>query len=135
MSDIRELSDYEQSESLPFVCYYRSMFHYFQRINKFNFFKVLFIDRYLGFQYSDGNEPLLPYNYNGFDKLKANYGVDIESTVEELSGILTERFSNGYMAYAMLKTVHKDGSFYNTNTLIEDIKGDIVYITKTYNYY
>lgn len=131
MSDIRELSDYEQSESLPFVCYDRSMFHYFQRINKFNFFKVLFIDRYLGFQYSDGNEPLLPYNYNGFDKLKANYGVDIESTVEELSGILTERFSNGYMAYAMLKTVHKDGSFYNTNTLIEDIKGDIVYITKT----
>ena len=57
--------------------------------------------------------------------------MDIESTVEELSGILTERFSNGYMAYAMLKTVHKDGSFYNTNTLIEDIKGDIVYITKT----
>lgn len=131
MSETRELSDYEQSQSLPFVCYDRSMFHYFQRINKFNLFKTLFIDRYLGFQYSDGNEPLLPYIYNGFDKLKVNYGVDIESTINELPKILKERISNGYMAYAMLKTVHKDGSFYNTNTLIEDIKGDIVYITKT----
>ena len=131
MLEIRELSDFEQSESLPYVCYDRSMFHYFQRINKFELFKTLFMDRYLGFQYSDGNEPLLPYNDNGFDQIKVNYGVDIECTIEELPSHLSERISNGYMAYAMLKTLHKDGSFYNTNTLIENIQGDTVYITKT----
>ncbi|WEV44660.1 hypothetical protein OZX60_04280 [Streptococcaceae bacterium ESL0687] len=126
-----ELTDLEHEDSLAYVCYDRTMFHYLERIQKFSLFKILFMDRYLGFDLLSGNEPIIPLNSNGFDRLKKEFEEEITCSEITLENTLKNKFREGCTAYAMLANNHKDGSIYFTSTLIEDIKGNQVFLTKT----
>lgn len=125
------LSAKELKASLPYACYDRTMFHYFERINHFSKFKQLFMDRYLGFDYSDLNEPILPLVDNGLDLIKSKFEKNFEIILSELPEQLHQWLREGYMAHAMLITERNDGSTYITSNLIESISENTAYLTKT----
>lgn len=126
----KELNEVEKGESLKYVCYERSLYHYFKRNNDISNFDWLFCDRIFGFSYADGNEPIVPVR-NGLNKLVKSIQVTMITNKDELLPLMLERFSGGYLAHAMLSITRPDGSTYTTSTLFEGIIGDTVYYTKT----
>jgi hypothetical protein len=127
----KQLTKEELEASLPYACYDRTMFHYFERLHNLSKFKQLFMDRYLGFTYSELNEPILPLPENGFDSVKEKFGLSFEVYPREIPVLLEKWVKKGYMAHAMLITQRMDGSTYNTSNLIEKVEGERVFLTKT----
>lgn len=124
------LSDKENEESLIYVCYERSMYHLFCRNLKVNRFVWLFADRFIGFNYSEGNEPILPIQ-NGFGELISNIQEVYRIERVDFKEVLLRKFRAGYVAYGMMKIIRKDGSEYTTSSLFEECSEIGVIYTKT----
>lgn len=126
----KELAMKEKEESLIYVCYERSLYHYFRRNLNTKNFCWLFADRYYGFSYSDGNEPIQPV-YNGLSKVIGSIQEVITIDSNDLYSVMKEKFSKGYKAYGMLTIKKPDGSIYTTSTLFEGMLDNTLYYTKT----
>ncbi|HEY0222717.1 MAG TPA: hypothetical protein VGC17_08025 [Lactovum miscens] len=126
-----ELSQEEWKDSQIYTCYDRTMYHYFERINHILRFKQLFLDRYLGFVYSESEEPILPLSDNGFDLIKQSFEVSFISKIEEIPDLTREWVQKGYIAHAPMKFLREDGTTITTSTLVEGFLNGQPCLTKT----
>ncbi|WP_346898438.1 hypothetical protein [Clostridium sp. UBA7503] len=128
--DSIQLTTEEREESAIYVCYDRSLYHYLKRNSNMKNFNWLFADRFWGFLYSENNEPITPIQ-NGLSKIVDLITETLCVETEKLRGIMKEKFSDGYKAYAMFTVERPDGTLYVTSTLFEGMKDDLIYYTKT----
>lgn len=124
------LSEEEKIESNYYVCYERTQYHYFKRNNGVDKFAWLFADRIFGFEYSGGNEPILPLE-NGFYKMINSIQEHYNIYPNELKKIMIDKFKKGYVAFSLLRVTRPDGSTFNTSTLYEGMNENTVYYTQT----
>lgn len=124
------LSDQDHRDSLPYVCYERSLFHLVKMKWGLRAFEWLYADRYLGFDHVDSSEAL-HYQQDGLNAwigahsvgLRAEPGPAVEATRDLLSA--------GWGVRVMADTTRPDGSHYLTSTVIDEVTGDVAVITKT----
>lgn len=129
-----ELSDEEQKEAIGYVCHERVIYYLFKKQYGINYFPIFYLDRYLGWIYSDGSEPLLPA-CNGLEEFLQNYVYEEECTskervIEEFYKI----FEHGNKISIPLWMKHfSDGTPYVTAVLLEgmDINNNIYYTKHT----
>src|SRR5665647_773321 len=125
------LSDRELADSLPYVCYERTMYHYLQRRLRVERFPWMLLDRLFHTVYVPGVNEAIQYRGDGFSELQARHEVVEVSTRDSMVTSMRDRMAEGWLAHAMMETRRPDGSAYWTSTLVEGILGDIVYLTKT----
>lgn len=125
-----ELTQEEIDESLLYVCYDRVIYHFLKRYHGINTFCWLFADRFWGFTYSEGNEPICPIQ-NGLAHIVESIQELVAVPPSELRAILSYKFASGYKASAMVRFERPDGTSYYTSTLLEGMFDHTVYYTKT----
>lgn len=125
-----ELTDEEQRESIGYVCYERVIYYLFKRYYNFNYFPLFYLDRFWGWKFSNGNEPIIPMQ-NGFQEFLAkNLYETIEVNVNELKDKLYEIFDDGHKISMKLWMKHfSDGTPYVTSVLLEgmDNEGNVYF--------
>lgn len=126
------LSQEELAFALGYVCYERNYIYLFKKQYGLEKFPLFYIDRFLGWEYSDSVEPLVPLS-NGFLELLSKHVKESgETPLNEFEGKLEELFSLGHKVSIPMTVEHVDGTSYVTSVLLDgfDDKG-IIYFTKT----
>ena len=122
----------EQFEkSLDYVCYERNYFYLLEVKNKIKIYPLFYLDRFWGWDYSDGIEGILPAE-NGLEKYMESNALNVYEIIPEQFVEKIELAIRGgqYVAVTM-RMEHRDGTSYNTSVLIENIDDHNLYFTKT----
>ncbi len=127
--DVR-LSEQDHRDSLPYVCYERSLFHLVKRTWGLRAFEWLYADRYLGFDHADSSEALR-YSGDGLGALVRAYDARILAETRTAIAATRDLLAAGWGVRVMADTVRPDGSHYVTSTLIEALDGADAIVTKT----
>ena len=132
--DVEEISKEEQEQAAGYVCYERVIYYLFSQIYGLKDFSVLYLDRFWGWNYYDGNEPLTP-RYNGLSEFLDRYVYNNEECLkEDLWDNLYKEFESGKKVILKLKLPHySDGSIYTTSSVLEgmDEEGNVYYTKHT----
>lgn len=126
----RNLSPSELEDSLPLVCYERSLYH-FARNQALQHFFWLYADRHYHMHHVPNVNEALQFQGDGLSRLLKR--IESIETVphEDILPLLRNRLRPGTQARAMLLTNRPDGTVYNTSTLIEEPFDDGFLVTKT----
>lgn len=121
----------QYSRAIEYVCYERNFFYIYSNFYAFISFPLLYMDRFIGWRYDSGVEPLLPVS-NGFADLIDAHVRDSSTTRPDLfEGSLRSLFMHGHKVSVNMWVTHSDGTPYVTSVLLEGMDEDnIVYFTK-----
>jgi hypothetical protein len=121
----------QYNRAINYVCYERNFFYIFSNFYQLEQFPLFHLDRFLGWTYGEGNEPLLPA-YNGFgDLLDTHIRQESETNMENLWQSLHDIFSAGHRVSMNMWVKHTDGTPYVTSVLFEGMdENKTVYFTK-----
>ena len=125
------LEDSEWKVVQSFVCYEKTLYHFFKRILKIEFFELLFFDRYIGFQYTEGMEPLIPLENSLLTRIRNQFQTDFNVEIDKVEDFLKIFQKAEFCGQVQLLTVFPDGNSIYTSALIEDLKDNTVYFTRT----
>jgi hypothetical protein len=136
-----ELNQTEFQKALSYVCYERIFYYISKEYYQFDRFPLLFLDRFIGWRYSPGPEPVLPV-YNGFEEMLARR-VKQEKNIprKDFSRELRQIFADGHMVSLYIWATHTDSTRFATAALLEGMKdaGEqaeaIVYFTRIHQTY
>lgn len=124
------LSDQDHRDSLPYVCYERSLFHLLKRSWGLRGFEWLYADRYLGFAHVDASESLR-YRRDGLSAWVDAHSVRLQAEPGTAVGATRDLLAAGWGVRVMADTVRPDGSHYLTSTVIDELTDDLAIVTKT----
>lgn len=124
------LSDQDHRDSLPYVCYERSLFHLLKRSWGLRGFEWLYADRYLGFGHVDASEALR-YRRDGLSAWVDAHSVRVQSEVGTAVGATRDLLAAGWGVRVMADTARPDGGHYLTSTVIDELTDDLAIVTKT----
>lgn len=135
-SNIRKFEEAKLSEEkynllMQYICHERNFLYSFLEYHNLSSFPLFYLDRYKGWKYSDGAEPILPSS-NGFsdflDKHVREYRfISKDNLLVELQKL----FSEGHRAAVDIWLEHTDGTPYTTAILLEGMQEHgVIYYTK-----
>lgn len=131
------LPENELNEALSYVCYERNFYYLFKRYYHFDKIPLLYLDRFIGWKYSNTLEPILP-SFNGFGEM-VNRLISQSYRIKkvEFRTVVETNLRNSYIICIPILEKHIDGSEYVTTALLEGISvNGYLYFTKisqTYN--
>ena len=125
------LTPLEEEESLPLVCYERSLYHFLRRNEAFAGFYWLYADRHYHMHYMAGENEALQFDGDGLTRLLPQLETVEQIPAQDLFPRLRDRLESGWQARSMLLTKRPDGSQYTTSSLIEAVADDGFIVTKT----
>lgn len=126
-----KLSKEELKEALSYVCYERNIHYLSTNHYKLDKFPLFYLDRFVGWKYSESPEPIIPI-LNGFqDLIDNNFESKEIVKIENLRSKLKETFENSNKVTLPMWVDHSDGTEYVTSVLLEGMDEKNVYYTKT----
>jgi hypothetical protein len=119
------------AQARRYVCYERNLYYLYTRYEGLRVFPLLYLDRFLDWEFTGGVEPLRP-RYNGFRAvLDRHVWADVALPPNDVAERLRAVAAAGHRAAIAVSVRHTDGRPYVTSVLIEDVDpAGVAYLTK-----
>lgn len=127
-----EITEEEQKEAAGYVCHERVIYYLFSSIYNLKYFSLFYLDRFWGWSYGEGQEPILPI-HNGLEEfLEKNIYDNVKVEKEKVFESIYSYFEKGCKIIMPLWIKHfSDGTLYITPVVLEGMdEQKNVYYTK-----
>lgn len=126
-----KLSEEKYNLAMQYICHERNFIYTFSEYYNLKTFPLFYMDRYIGWSYSVGGEPIIP-KANGFSDFLDAYVREYSFiTKTNLYQELQQLFLAGYRVTADVWLEHTDGTPYTTSILLEGMdENQMIYYTK-----
>lgn len=129
---IQTLNREEWKQVQKYVCYEKTIYHFLKRINNVSVFDILFLDRYLGFDYHPRKvEPLLPYTSNFLNQIQQEFQVEFDIPIRQVRSFVKMFNKKNIYGQVELLTKFPNGVSMYTSVLIENFYNNTVFFTRT----
>lgn len=125
-----KMCEQDWEEIQPYVCYEKTLYHFLKRTHNIEIFTVLYMDRYKGFTYHDGPEPILPYK-DGISRIRSKIEKVYKIKLSKLKDFLKLTFIGDVKGQTALLTTFPDGNIAYTSVFIEKVEEEIIYISRS----